>query len=122
MSVLALKADIRQRKWHVRYVPEADLDGMLIPPALRAEALAKRRHTSVRSEGRIHLPASKNGGLSSLASREHHARLEFQHWANTDPCSHDAHEQNHHAPDQRGEPHHTEGVCGFDCDLADDGA
>jgi hypothetical protein len=25
MSVLPLKADIRQREWHVRYVPEADL-------------------------------------------------------------------------------------------------
>jgi hypothetical protein len=25
MSVLPLKADIRQREWHVRYVPEADI-------------------------------------------------------------------------------------------------
>jgi hypothetical protein len=25
MSVLPLKTDIRQREWHVRYVPEADL-------------------------------------------------------------------------------------------------
>jgi hypothetical protein len=26
MSVLPLKADIRQREWHVRYVPEADVN------------------------------------------------------------------------------------------------
>ena len=91
MSVLALKADIRQRKWHVRYVPEADLDGMLIPRALRAEALAKRRRTSVRSEGRIDLPASKNGGLSSLTSREHDGWLKPQYGANADRGSHDAH-------------------------------
>jgi hypothetical protein len=25
MSVLPLKADIRQREWHVRYMPEADM-------------------------------------------------------------------------------------------------
>jgi hypothetical protein len=25
MSVLPLKADIRQREWHVRYVPRADV-------------------------------------------------------------------------------------------------
>jgi len=25
MSVLSLKADIRQREWHVRYVPQADM-------------------------------------------------------------------------------------------------
>jgi hypothetical protein len=25
MSVIPLKADIRQREWHVRYVPEADM-------------------------------------------------------------------------------------------------
>jgi hypothetical protein len=25
MSLLSLKADIRQREWHVRYVPEADI-------------------------------------------------------------------------------------------------
>ena len=25
MSVLPLKADIRQREWHVRYVPQADI-------------------------------------------------------------------------------------------------
>jgi hypothetical protein len=25
MSVITLKADIHQREWHVRYVPEADL-------------------------------------------------------------------------------------------------
>jgi len=25
MSVPSLKADIRQREWHVRYVPEADI-------------------------------------------------------------------------------------------------
>jgi hypothetical protein len=27
MSVLPLKADIRQREWHVRYVPKADMAG-----------------------------------------------------------------------------------------------
>jgi len=26
MSVLPLKADIRQREWHVRYVPSAEAD------------------------------------------------------------------------------------------------
>jgi hypothetical protein len=26
MSVIPLKADIGQREWHVRYVPEADMD------------------------------------------------------------------------------------------------
>jgi hypothetical protein len=25
MSVIPLKADIHQREWHVRYVPEADI-------------------------------------------------------------------------------------------------
>jgi hypothetical protein len=31
MSVLPLKADIRQREWHVRYVPIADLMTAPIP-------------------------------------------------------------------------------------------
>jgi hypothetical protein len=26
MSVIPLKADIHQREWHVRYVPEADME------------------------------------------------------------------------------------------------
>ena len=29
MSVLSLKADIRQREWHVRYVPELDIRTIL---------------------------------------------------------------------------------------------
>jgi hypothetical protein len=30
MSVLPLKADIRQREWHVRYVPVADMLGLVL--------------------------------------------------------------------------------------------
>ena len=57
-----------------------------------------------------------------LTSREHDAWLKPQYGANADPGSYDAHEQDHHAPDQRREPHHAERVFGLDCDLADDGA
>jgi hypothetical protein len=30
MSVLPLKADIRQREWHVRYVPDADIASTIL--------------------------------------------------------------------------------------------
>jgi hypothetical protein len=39
MSVLPLKADIRQREWHVRYVPEADI--AIEPRRVRASRQAK---------------------------------------------------------------------------------
>ena len=32
MSVLPLKADIRQRDWHVRFVPKADIQPSAMPP------------------------------------------------------------------------------------------
>jgi hypothetical protein len=36
MSVLPLKADIRQREWHVRFVPQADIDAYrALTPALK---------------------------------------------------------------------------------------
>jgi hypothetical protein len=31
MSVLPLKADIRQREWHVRYVPATDIPPVRLP-------------------------------------------------------------------------------------------
>jgi hypothetical protein len=34
MSVLPLKADIRQREWHVRYVPIADIAQQAAPVAV----------------------------------------------------------------------------------------
>ena len=45
MSVLPLKADIRQREWHVRYVPLADIHAKPItgtPPTLPQPCLAAR--------------------------------------------------------------------------------
>ena len=38
MSVLPLKADIRQREWHVRYVPKADI---CLSPASEAKEEAR---------------------------------------------------------------------------------
>ena len=41
MSVLPLKADIRQREWHVRYVPIADIHESLV--AIRRQAAVEDR-------------------------------------------------------------------------------
>jgi hypothetical protein len=38
MSALPLKADIRQREWHVRYVPSADIICRYIDHELRSSA------------------------------------------------------------------------------------
>jgi hypothetical protein len=38
MSVLPLKADMRQREWHVRYVPSADIICRYIDHELRSSA------------------------------------------------------------------------------------
>ena len=68
MSVLSLKADIRQREWHVRYVPVAD---MLVHSAPRH---AKRR--AVRSgtgPGRAKPAASSAAAGLAKKTREDRA-------------------------------------------------
>jgi hypothetical protein len=39
MSALPLKADIRQREWHVRYVPEADIRELKLEPDIHPRSL-----------------------------------------------------------------------------------
>ena len=46
MSVVPLKADIRQREWHVRYVPQADIAHT--PNTIRCRALADAWEQSAR--------------------------------------------------------------------------
>jgi hypothetical protein len=42
MSVLPLKADIRQREWRVRYVPEADIACELVKGQVREPRIRER--------------------------------------------------------------------------------
>ena len=65
MSVIPLKADIRQREWHVRYVPEADLQKCLAGSLLFGAAMAERdsQHTGLLSQGTRCTPERSRDGF-----------------------------------------------------------